>query len=400
MRRSAAMPLLAAFVLLVHLGLGEQLATEARHLADGAAGDALRRMRAEFVVELRPSTPPKRAPVETRAGRPPRLAAAPPPATAASAPDAPERPAVAPIETETAPGSVASWPDVAFVDPPPETADTEAAIPDAQSTVDPTAAGSAVASATDAVLSPAEPVPMEPVPAADPAASGPAFEWPRSTQLTYRLSGYYRGPVDGTARVEWLYDGAHYQVHVEVSIGPSFAPLVARRMSSEGEVGAAGLVPRRYEEETRVILRDPRRVTVTMDDSTVRLANGQTFPRPPGIQDTASQFVHLTWLFTTQPQRLVAGESVGLMLALPRRVGPWTYDVQEAETLYTDAGAIEAVPVRPRRADRSRGELSAELWVAPSLQYLPVRFVIRQDEENHVDLLLDRLPQQAVAKPR
>jgi hypothetical protein len=35
------------------------------------------------------------------------------------------------------------------------------------------------------------------------------------------------------------------------------------------------------------------------------------------------------------------------------------------------------------------------MWVAPSLQYLPVRIVIRQDAETFVDLLLERLPQQA-----
>ena len=82
-------------------------------------------------------------------------------------------------------------------------------------------------------------------------------------------------------------------------------------------------------------------------------------------------------------------------LALPRRVDPWTYDVLPAETVYTNAGPIEAVPVRPRRLSKPSGELSAELWVAPSLQHLPVRIVIRQDEETYVDLLLDGLPRQA-----
>ena len=33
--------------------------------------------------------------------------------------------------------------------------------------------------------------------------------------------------------------------------------------------------------------------------------------------------------------------------------------------------------------------------MAPTLQYLPVRIVIRQDAETYVDLLVDRLPQQA-----
>ena len=35
------------------------------------------------------------------------------------------------------------------------------------------------------------------------------------------------------------------------------------------------------------------------------------------------------------------------------------------------------------------------MWVAPSLQYLPVRLLIRQDAQTYIDLLIERLPQQA-----
>jgi hypothetical protein len=35
------------------------------------------------------------------------------------------------------------------------------------------------------------------------------------------------------------------------------------------------------------------------------------------------------------------------------------------------------------------------MWVAPSLQYLPVRLLIRQDAETYIDLLIERLPEQA-----
>ena len=51
--------------------------------------------------------------------------------------------------------------------------------------------------------------------------------------------------------------------------------------------------------------------------------------------------------------------------------------------------------VKPRREPGSGGDLTAEMWVAPNLQYLPVRIVIRQDAETFVDLTIDRLPEQA-----
>ena len=85
------------------------------------------------------------------------------------------------------------------------------------------------------------------VAAAASAASAPvAFEWPPSTQLSYRLRGNYRGTVTGRARVEWLRDGRRYQVHLEVAVGPGFAPLISRTMSSEGVLTPQGIQPERW----------------------------------------------------------------------------------------------------------------------------------------------------------
>ena len=271
-------------------------------------------------------------------------------------------------------------------EPPPTPAPLP--VPEVPPTAPP-AAGAAALSAASA---------SGPATAAAPAAAASVpsgFEWPPSTRLSYRLSGNYRGPVDGQAQVEWLRSGTRYQVHMDLSIGPAFAPLMSRRVSSEGEITPAGLRPSRYDEETRVVLRAPRRVVVLLDADRVRLADGSEVARLPGVQDSASQFVQLTWLFTTQPALLRPGVEIEMPLALPRRMQTWTYEVLGAETLATLAGEVPALHVRPRREARPGGDLTAEMWVAPSLQYLPVRILIRQDEQTYLDLLVDRLPEQA-----
>ena len=60
-------------------------------------------------------------------------------------------------------------------------------------------------------------------------------------------------------------------------------------------------------------------------------AAARSYLRAAGMQDAASQFVQLTWLFTTQPQRLQVGKSVEMPLALPRRADRWIYDVRAEE---------------------------------------------------------------------
>jgi len=197
--------------------------------------------------------------------------------------------------------------------------------------------------------------------------------------------------------------GPRYQVHLDVVIGPSFAPLISRRMTSDGELGEQGLVPRRYDEATRVIFQQQRQATVQFTPEQVTLANGSQLLALPGVQDTASQFVQMTWLFTTQPELLRAGNTVTMPLALPRRMGQWVYDVLGQERLSTPVGELDTFHLKPRLGERRPGnELSAEVWFAPALLYLPVRIRIQQDADTFIDLLLDGPPLQAApdATPR
>lgn len=378
-RRWLPLAAVAVAVTLAHLWLADGVLQD--RLGSGSAAGKTRRIEVAFVRELQPVAPvavvaapppprrPRRATAPERAASQPEAdvsAPATPPATAAaSAPDPLPSAALPQEAVAQAPGDPASSPFPALAASTPE--------------------ASAAVAAVGAVAAESAP----PVPGAAP------FDWPPSTRLSYTVTGYFRGPVDGQARVEWLRSGGRYQVHLDVSIGPSFAPLVARRMSSEGEITEAGLRPRRYEEETRIALRPPRQATILFGDDRIRLPSGQELTLPAGVQDSASQFVQMTWMFTLQPSLLEPGRTVELPLALPRRVEPWIYDVLARETLYTPMGEVPAVHVKPRRLARSGGDLTAEFWAAPSLQYLPVRIVIRQDAENFIDLLIDRLPQQA-----
>lgn len=226
------------------------------------------------------------------------------------------------------------------------------------------------------------------------SARATGFVWPPSTRMSYTLTGYYRGDVQGSAQVEWIKAGDRYQVHLDVVIGPSFAPLMSRRMSSDGLITDAGLVPQRYDEVTRTGFRT-RQATVRLAADTVTLANGTQVPSQAGVQDTASQFVQLTQRFMREPQLLRPGQSMAFPLALPRHLNQWVYDVLNEETLVTPFGEVPVLHLKPRRPDKPRKDLEVEIWYAPTLQYLPARIRIRQDESTYVDLMIEKLPEQA-----
>jgi hypothetical protein len=361
--RARLIPWLALGVLLAH---GFALEWVADHLQPMTA---LRKMPdplfTRVVTPQAAATPPVEAravpparPRERRARLPaPPVAAASAPAPAASAPEvvAAKEPFVIGPDL---PASAAPGPG-----PGPEGAAAQPAA----------AASAGVAAASAAASAPAA--------GADALAS-----WPTDTRLSYRLGGHFRsGELYGDARVQWQRADTSYQVRVDIDI----TLWVSLVMTSQGEVSPNGLVPRAYEE-----LRRGKRRAVQLGDTQVALDNGRTAPRPAGVQDTASQFVELSHRFATGQEKLEVGRTVSFWMARPGAVDYWTYDIVERELLQTpNLGVIEAWRLKPRPIANPRGNITAEMWFAPSLQYLPVRIRVSMGNEAHVDLLVDRIEQ-------
>lgn len=246
---------------------------------------------------------------------------------------------------------------------------------------------------------PAAPAPAEypppvttasaPTPAASanpPATVADLDAWPADTRLSYRVTGFYRGDLHGKGSVVWQRDKRRYQVKVDVDVGW----LAGFVMTSQGVVGPDGLLPQAYEE----VQNGKRRRTVVMQDDQVVYNDGQTQPKPLGIQDTASQFVELSHRFSSGEVQLATGNTVDMWLARPGGADRWTYDIVGRETLYpASLPPVEAFHLKPRPLERPRGPITAELWFAPSLQFLPVRIRMNVGPDAWLDLLIDRIEQ-------
>ena len=311
------------------------------------------------MAEAAPERPTARIETPQQAAR--RKAARPPPprATASQAQAATERPAPAPPEAPEAAASQAV-----------------AAAPAAEPAgpVDGASAALAAASA---------PAPAQ----AAASAAAPAYlaQWPADTRLTYRLGGNYRGELHGSAQVLWQREGTRYQASVQIDLGL----LLSMRFTSQGEITEQGLAPEVYEEQVR-----QRRRGVRIGED-VRLNNGERVPRPQDVQDTASQFVEMGHRFATDPAALQAGSEIRLWLARPGGVDQWTYDVVGEDTLHLPRlGAVPAYHLKPRPLDKPRGPISAEIWIAPTLQYLPVRIRLTQGPDTYMDLMVETIEQQ------
>lgn len=320
--------------------------------------------------------PPLAPPMYTRILQP----TVPPPVVAAATPAPPARPKARSVAVAPKPKPAASEPAREPAPPPPPEP-----LPDEVALASPEPPAPAEAPVeTPAAASPASAASAPPAAEADPAAA--LASWPTDTRLTYQLDGQFRsGPLYGQAWVRWQREGGSYQVRLDVDI-PPWTEFV---MTSQGDVTPAGLLPRAYEE-----YRPGKKLRAAQfGDTVLNLERGKTAPRPPGMQDTASQFVELAHRFATGREALVVGGTVTFPMARPGAVDLWTYDIVASELLRTpNLGTVEAFHLKPRPIANPRGNVTAEMWFAPSLQYLPVRIKVLMGDA-FLDLVVEKIEQ-------
>lgn len=365
---------LTALVAAMHLWLTGTVLDDMQALQPDAR--AIQRMEATYVSEVKLTQPP--AMVAPPAAPPTQAAAAPvkrrkvvKPAKAASAPQEAAS-AVAQAASEALPGASGAT-DVALAANPPSPQPPPSAPEPATVAQAPSAAAS---SATNG------------------DAKGPAFEWPAATRVSYKLEGFFRGPVYGQSSVEWVRKDQRYQVHVEASVGPSFAPLGSWRLTSEGDILPEGLYPRLYENVNRLLIKTSSPKLIKLDADQVIQPDGKQYPRPEGIQDPASFMIQVAYQFVLKPERLRPGASFEMTVVTLRKPEPLIFDVVAEELLDTPMGRIPTLHVRPRKAVVDGGALPADVWFAPGLQYLPVRIYMKMKDEVWMDMRMDRAPQQ------
>ncbi|MDE2120905.1 MAG: DUF3108 domain-containing protein [Betaproteobacteria bacterium] len=207
-----------------------------------------------------------------------------------------------------------------------------------------------------------------------------AAGWPVSTRLEFALRGYYRGPLHGTGALEWRREGSRYLLRL------SGAALIDFSYTSRGRIDGEWLAPQQYVEQ--VLLR---RKTVDFDRDAGLLrfsAMPSTLPIPPRLQDSASVFMQLSQALRTRARDFAPGRLLRLQVARPTGTTTWNFRIAGRETVDTGVGRLDCwhlVYDPPPDAD-----LGAQVWLAPSLQDLPVQIRLSHDSEDFLLFTLRR----------
>jgi hypothetical protein len=228
-----------------------------------------------------------------------------------------------------------------------------------------------------------------PEPATPEAEEGIAYkiDLPPSASLKYDIQKIAKegSPTYGSGTISWHTDGHQYTVDGE--FGVLF--ITALRFKSSGSITDIGIVPELYSEkrfrrsETNThFQRDPALISFS--------ASTKSYPRTGGEQDRASIIWQLAGIGRGDTEKFVAGSSIDLFVAGTRDAETWHILVIGQEDIVVDGTTISAwhVARAPRRGSYDQ---KLDIWLAPQLNWYPVRLRYTEANGDYLDMSLSNL---------
>ncbi len=223
------------------------------------------------------------------------------------------------------------------------------------------------------------------------AVAGNEINLAPSAELHYVIKAKQKGiPVSGEANVKWqlanVNDTQSYSVITETRV-ILFGKILDA--SSFGHIDTHGLAPEKFIEKrfgkTESTTRFDRNTkTIHFTEST------QTYTIKGGEQDRTSATWQLVMLARAAADKFITGSEWKMFVAGRRDAEDWSFKVVGTENIVTPMGEFSAVHfVKAPPPDSKDQQL--EIWLAPKLEWYPVRLKFSDADGDNVDQILDSI---------
>lgn len=210
---------------------------------------------------------------------------------------------------------------------------------------------------------------------------------PPSADLSYNLKIRQSGlSLNGVATVQWRAGDGKYSILTE-SRASIFGKLVENR--SEGAIDDFGLAPVTFYEKR--IRKDPYTTSFKRAEKTIAFTESDvTYPILGGEQDRSSAQWQLAAIARAAPDKFKPGSEWHLFVAGRRDAEQWSFKVLKTENVDIGSGEVSAVHVVKAPPPDAKGQ-QVDLWLAPSLDWYPVRVRFNDTDGDFVDQTLEKV---------
>ncbi len=214
-----------------------------------------------------------------------------------------------------------------------------------------------------------------------------AHKLPPSADLLYAVTAKHSGlTLKGNTRIRWTASSNRFDIAVETKAGLLGTMLASH---SEGTVSEYGLAPLKLTEKR--FRKPPHTVTFGREDRMIRFSeSASTYPIKGGEQDRTSISWQLVSIARAAPDRLTPGSELKFVVAGRKEAEIWSFRVMGPKTVSTPMGNVTAIHIS-KLPSPSREQQQLDLWLAPSLEWYPVRILFKDSNGTDLDQVLQRI---------
>lgn len=214
-----------------------------------------------------------------------------------------------------------------------------------------------------------------------------AINLPPSAELNYTIKANIRGlTLDGKGVIQWVGAREKYQLFFETRATLAGTLLTE---SSEGAIDSFGIAPnvftlKRFRKEAVAVVFDRKARQVNFaGDVPPHLLQG-------GEQDRLSVLWQLLSVARAAPARFKPGSAWTFYVLGQHDGEAWTFKVQEAQRLRTPLGEYNVLHVL-RMPQENSGSQQMDIWLAPALEWFPVKLRISEKNGDYIEQRLESL---------
>ncbi len=218
------------------------------------------------------------------------------------------------------------------------------------------------------------PASSPPAPSGDKALDFVASGVPKAIKLIYQVDAN-KFPYRLSGELLWAPAQDHYVATLSFgAFGQS------RRQTSRGLLGPQGLLPERFSDKFRNEVaahfnRAQGKVTFSANTPDAALLQG--------AQDRLSVLIQLAAIVTSAPERFTPATTLTIQTIGPRDASLWLFTVGNMETLVLPGGTVQGLKLS--RNPRQLYDQQIDIWLAPTLGYLPARIRITEANGDAID---------------
>lgn len=226
---------------------------------------------------------------------------------------------------------------------------------------------------------------------------------PPSAQLHYQIKADHSSiTFPGEANVVWQtnWTASESVPNPTYSITTETRAILVGKIlqaNSKGVIDSFGLAPSQYEEKPRN--KSPALTTFNLDTKLISFSeSSKTYPLKGGEQDRTSAVWQLVSIARAVPNKFIPKSQWTFFVAGRRDAEKWTFTVKDNAVLSTPFGYIATVHITKAPPPDSKGQ-TVDIWLAPNMEWYPVRLRFSDADGNIVDQRLDRIDNKLLSKP-